>query len=127
MASNETKYRVNMDRDWGIDLAGRKMRYSPYHTDREKNYTEPNESEIADIYEISGEAVSETLLYFEDSGGETGKLVKLLNNHMPDKSFFVNREILLDNKRWWNNEFYFYFIMFCKKLIGRYDWRFGEN
>ena len=57
---------VSIDRDWGIDLIERKMKYQPYPVDNGYCYIKPSEDEIAEIYEISGLAVSETLLYFEE-------------------------------------------------------------
>lgn len=118
---------ILMDRDWEIDLTGRRMKYPPYPTDREYNYKDPSQEEIDEVFEISGEAVAETLIYFEEREGDTAKLVELINEHIIGEKFYISREILIDASRWWNNEFYFYFIMFCKKIIGRYDWHFGEN
>ncbi|HOV13162.1 MAG TPA: hypothetical protein PK771_02665, partial [Spirochaetota bacterium] len=112
---------------WGIDLKNRIMKYEPWLTDIYGKYTTPTEEEKDKIYGVSGEAIKESLLYFEECGGDTGKLIELLNTHIINNKFKVDRNILLDESRWYNNEYYFYFQMFCKKLIGRYDWHFGEG
>ncbi len=113
----------------GIDLIGRKMHYYPWKIDKSGNYIQPTEIEIKEVYGISGEAINETLIYFEKSKGNTEILIQLLNDHVPDSRFLVTREILLDKSRWYNNEYYFYFIMFTKKIIGDYNWHFtkGDN
>ncbi len=117
-----------MDINQKIDLTGLKMSYSPYPVDRNtNNYINPTEEERKLVYEISGEAVRETLIYFEECNGNTNDLVTLLNQHMVNSTFLISRNMLLNQAIWWNNEFYFYFIMFCKKIIGRFDWHFGEN
>ncbi|HBE04607.1 MAG TPA: hypothetical protein DC049_19340, partial [Spirochaetia bacterium] len=102
------------------------MRYTPWPLENGK-YRQPDEKEIEEIYGISGEAVRETLLYFEECRGNTAELVEMLNSHIIDNTYTVTREDLLDNKRRYNNEYYFYFQMFCKKIIGRYNWHFGEG
>ena len=112
---------------WGIDLSGRKMWYEPWLTDKAGNYKKTDQAEIDEIYGISGEAFAETLLYFEKCGGNTQTLIRLLNEHVPDNKFFIQREKLLDSERWYNNEYYFYFIMFTKKVMGDYDWRFTKG
>ena len=53
-------------KSWGIDLTGCKMRYEPWTVDNNGKYRIPTENEIKEIYGISGEAVNETLLYFEE-------------------------------------------------------------
>ncbi|MDY6905934.1 MAG: adenylate/guanylate cyclase domain-containing protein [Thermodesulfobacteriota bacterium] len=113
--------------NWGIDLEGRMMRHDPWPVNQRGQYQEPLQKEITGTYGISGQATAETLRYFEKCGGETGRLVRLLNGHIPDRMFTLSRQHLLDETRWYTNEYYFYFQMFCKKLIGRYDWHFGEN
>ncbi|MBN2534581.1 MAG: response regulator [Spirochaetales bacterium] len=115
--------------NWGIDLVGRKMRHQPWPINKEGKYQEPANNDREEIYGISGEAVNETLLYFEECGGSTERLIQLLNEHVIDTLFRIDREALLDKTRWYNNEYYFYFIMFTKKVMGDYDWRFtkGEN
>ncbi|RPI77668.1 MAG: response regulator, partial [Desulfobacteraceae bacterium] len=115
------------EKKWGIDLTGRRMWYEPWPCDPQGRYRRPDESEIEDIYGISGEAVWETLLYFEECGGNTGKLIQLLNEHIPDSRFMIDRAILLEKTRWYNNEFYFYFIMFTKKVMGDYSWHFSKG
>ncbi len=115
------------DKTWGIDLTNRKMWYQPWHIDKKDKYKTPGKNQIKCIYSISGEAYHETLKYFEESGGDTKKVIELLNNHVIDKRFYIDRETLLDKSRWYNNEYYFYFQMFCKKIIGRYNWHFGEQ
>lgn len=112
---------------WGIDLRGRKMWYKPWLLDENGHYRQPTENEKTEIYGISGEAVKESLEYFEECGGDSNKLVALLNDHAVDDCFKINRDELLDASRWYNNEYYFYFQMFCKKVIGRYSWHFGEG
>lgn len=118
---------IVVESKWGIDLENRNMKYQPWPCDVEGKYFEPAEDEKDKIYGISGEAVRETLLYFEECDGDTDKLVELLNAHIIDNKYIINRDELLDSRRWYNNEYYFYFQMFCKKIIGRYDWRFGEG
>ena len=115
------------DKEWGIDLTGRKMWYESWLVDESGNYKTPDEKEIEEIYGISGEAVEETLLYFEECGGDTKKLISMLNEHIIDERFIATRKTLLNKSRWYNNEYYFYFIMFTKKVIGRYDFHFGEG
>ncbi len=119
--------KMTADKTWGIDLMGRKMWYTPWPADENGFYRGPSADEIKTIYCISGEAANETLLYFEECGGDTGILVSMLNEHMADNRFTAVRADLLDKTRWYSNEFYFYFIMFTKKVIGRYDFHFGEN
>ncbi len=114
-------------RKWGIDVEGRKMQFAPWPVDSYGEYLKPVENEIEEIYGISGEAVNETLLYFEECGGDTEALIRLLNDHVKGNEYFVTREMLSDKTRWYNNEYYFYLIMFTKKIIGRYDFHFGEN
>jgi len=114
-------------KSWGIDLAGRTMRYAPWPLDNDKKYRAPAAQEIEDIYGISGEAVRETLLYFEECGGSTADLIKLLNTYALGSDFSITRDELLDEKRRYTNEYFFYFIMFTKKVIGRNDFHFGEN
>lgn len=118
---------MDTEKVWGIDLTGRKMWYEPWPVDENGVYHAPSEEEITETYGISGEAVRETLLYFEECGGETVKLVEMLNNHVVDERYNISRRQLLDPARWYNNEYYFYFIMFTKKIIGRYNFHFGEN
>ena len=110
-----------------IDLTGRKMWYEPWPVNEDENYKQPSEQEIDETYGIPGDTFNETLLYYEECGGNTDQLLKLLNEHTPDDKFHINREALIDKSRWYNCEYYFYFIMFTKKLIGRYDFRYGEN
>lgn len=114
-------------KDWGLDLTGRKMWYKPWPIDADGRYFAPLEKEINDIYGISGEAVKETLVYFEECGGDTKQLVDMLNDHIVSSEYRITREGLLNSERWYTNEYYFYFIMFSKKIIGRYDFHFGEN
>ena len=122
---------MSNDKNWGIDLTGRKMWYEPWPIDQDGKYRNPSEKEIEDIYSISGEAVAETLQYFEECGGDVDKLVQMLNQHVIDGRFLIDENspdlILQDKTRWYNNEYYFYFIMFTKKIMGRYDFHFGEN
>jgi len=121
-----------MSNKWGIDLTGRKMWYNPWAVDEKGKYIQPNEKEIEEIYGISGEAVAETLLYFEECSDKlkienTKKLINLLNNHIIDNRFKITREELLDKSRWYNCEYYFYFIMFTKKIMNNYNWRFTKG
>lgn len=113
--------------EWGIDLEDRIMWYIPWTIDSDGKYREPTIREREEIYGISGEAVRETLLYFEECGGNTHILIDMLNRHVLEKKYKITREELLDNSRWYNNEYYFYFIMFTKKVIGRYNFHYGEN
>ncbi len=141
---------TDSQKKWGIDLEGRKMWYEPWPLDEFGCYRQPSEKEKEEIYGISGEAVRETLHYFESVAANNGKmiegyktpaeapmnhnlsknatekLINLMNNHINDERFRVTRDELLDASRWYNNEYYFYFIMFSKKVIGRYDFHFGE-
>ena len=112
---------------WGIDLTGRKMWHKPWPVDKDGSYKAPDEKDIDEIYGLSGEAVKETLVYFEECGGDTGRLVDMLNEHTYSDEYIITREDLLSSDRWYTNEYYFYFIMFTKKVIGRYDFHFGEN
>lgn len=111
----------------GINLEGRKMRHEPWPVNAYGRYREPSQNEIDSVYGISGQAVAESMLYFEDCAGDSSRLVELLNEHAPNETFAVSRSLLLDETRWYTNEYYFYFQMFCKTLLGRYDWHFGEN
>lgn len=113
--------------NWGISLEGAKMRHEPWPVTTYGKYREPSQNEIDSVYGISGQAVSETILYFEDCGGDSSRLVELLNEHVLNETFAASRSLLLDATRWYTNEYYFYFQMFCKKMMGRYDWHFGEN
>ena len=110
-----------------IELTNRKMWYSPWPVDRNGKYKKPFHRDIDKIYGISGKAVREALLYFEECDGNTEELIDLLNNYVTDNRFYINRSGLLNKSRWYTNEYYFYFIMFLKKIIGRWNFRFGEN
>ena len=113
--------------NWGIDLTGRKMWYIPWPIDNNGKYRNPTDEEIEEIYGISGEAINETLLYFEKCSGDTKKLLKLLNDHVIDDRFIIDRNMLLDKTKWYTNEYYFYFIMFTKKVIDDYNWHFKKK
>ena len=67
--------------------------------DKKGNYKTPGKNQIKSIYSISDEAFHETLKYFEECGGDTKKVIVLLNNHVIDKRFYVERETLLDKSR----------------------------
>ena len=110
-----------------IKLNGRGMRHAPWTVDSQGFYRPPSEKESTEIYGVSGVAFRETLLYFEACGGSTPELAELLNSHVPGDGFVIFRPQLLDERRWYTSEYYFYFVMFCKQLIGRFDWHFGEN
>ena len=140
-----------MNKNTGIDLTGRKMMYQPWSVDDKGSYKEPHKNEIEEVYCISGEAVAETLLYFEERCAiekpslsmeflqvihklpkpnlypHTSYLIHLLNTHIIDEKFKITKEELLDKSRWYSSEYYFYFIMFTKKVIRRYDFHFGEG
>jgi hypothetical protein len=103
--------------EWGIDLTGRKMWYKPWPVNKDGSYIVPDEKDIDEIYGISGEAVKETLLYFEECGGDTGRLVVMLNEHIYSDEYVITRKDLLNSDRWYTNECYFYFIMFTKKKL----------
>jgi len=118
---------IRVEKKWGIDLTGRRMWYPPWPVDDSFNYRRPGAAEIDSIFSISGEAVNETLLYFEECGGDTGFLVSMLCDYMVDNRYKTDRDTLLVKTRWYSHEFYLYFIMFSKKVIGRYDFHFGEN
>ncbi len=102
------------------------MLYEPWPLEGGE-YRSPDTEESRDRYAVSGTAVRETLQYFEECGGDTVRLVGLLNSHAVDGRYRTSRSDLLDDTRWYTNEYYFYFIMFTKKVIGRYDFRYGEN
>ena len=118
---------IKEKQQWGIDLIGRKMWYESWPIDKNEEYRNPLDKEKEEIYGMSGEAINETLLYFEECGGNTKKLIKLLNDHVIDSRFFIEREKLLDKTRWYTNEYYFYFIMFTKKVFDDYNWRFTKG
>jgi signal transduction histidine kinase/DNA-binding NarL/FixJ family response regulator len=112
---------------WGIDLEGRKMRYESWPLSPAGGYRAPSEAEREKTFGIKGEALAETLAYFESQGGDSSRLVSMLNEHALDERFTIDRDGLMDAERWYNSEYYFYFIMFGKKVIGRYDFHFGEG
>ncbi len=112
---------------WGIDVEGRPMVYAPWPIDANGSYRSPDAQERKSTYAVSGEAVRETLDYFERCGGDTARLVALLNDHARDTRFHVIAETLREADRCYTCEYYFYFIMFTKKVIGRYDFHFGED
>jgi class 3 adenylate cyclase len=114
-------------KEWGIDITGRKMIFAPWTTDEIGNYITPKQEDIIEVYGISGEAVAETLLYFEKCGGNSQQLISLLNKHCLSPIYHINRDDLLNSERWYNCEYYFYFIMFTKKLMGDYKWRFTKG
>lgn len=118
---------MKIEKEWGIDLIGRKMSHQPWLINNHGEYIQPEKKAIEETYSISGEAINETLLYFEECDGDIDSLIELLNQHVIDNKFSIKREDLLDKSRWYTNEYYFYFIMFAKKVIGRYDFHFGEN
>nr|HPJ36419.1 HAMP domain-containing sensor histidine kinase [Spirochaetota bacterium] len=115
------------NKNWGIELEGRMMWYKPWPSNEDEKYSPPTDKEIEETYSISGEAVRETLLYFEECGGDTDSLINLLNTHTFSENYHITKDELLDISRWYTNEYYFYFIMFTKKVIGRYDFHYGEN
>jgi len=112
---------------WGIDVEGRPMDFAPWTINGEGEYRTPTKNEIDSVYGISGSAIAETLEYFEVCDGDTERLVTMLNAHINDQSFKITRTDLLNAERWYTNEYYFYFIMFTKIIIGRYDFHFGEG
>jgi len=112
---------------WGIDVEGRPMDFAPWVVNISGECITPTRNEIDSVYGINGSAVAETLEYFETCGGDTERLVAMLNSHVIDRSYQITRAELLDAERWYTNEYYFYYIMFTKKIIGRYDFRFGEG
>ncbi len=116
-----------MNNTWGIDIIDRQMLYNPWKTDINGYYVQPDKKEISEVFGISGEAVAETFTYFKECHGDCSKLITLLNRHINNDRFKVSENTLLDKDYWFTNEFYFYFQMFCKKVIGRYDWHYGEN
>jgi PAS domain S-box-containing protein len=113
-----------VDEKWGIDLRGRTMVYAPWPINHRGEYRSPSEEEIRKVYGVSGEAVEETLRYFEECGGDTDALVRLLNEHAVDDRFVIDRDSLLARHRWYTNEYYFYFIMFTKSVMNDYSWYF---
>ncbi|MCG8572748.1 MAG: ATP-binding protein [Spirochaetes bacterium] len=118
---------MNESKRWGIDVTGRIMWYNPWPTDKDFNYCQPVELERNEIYINCGQALKETYLAFKEAGGNTNQLFEYLNNHTPAPHFLVNEEILLDCQRWYTNEFYFYFIMFTKKVLNDYNWCYSEE
>jgi len=115
-----------MKENWGIDLTGRKMKYQPWPVNKSGKYLPPSDKEIEEIYGISGEAINETLLYFEECNGNTNELINIINEHCYNENYLTSREMLLDSSRYYTLEFYFYFIMFCKLLMNDYNWRFTK-
>ena len=121
--------------EWGIDVEGRKMWYEAWPVDSAGDYRQPDSNEIAETYGCSGEAVAESLVYLEECAAReltgvsdpAGRLIDLLNRHVLDERFYITRNELLDESRWYTAEYYFYFIMFTKKIMGRYDFHFGEG
>ena len=103
------------------------MHYNPWPINDKNEYREPDEKEIHDIYGISGEAIKETLLQFEQDHGDTQELILLLNSHVASKEFIITRSDLLNQTRWYTNEYYFYFIMFTKVVMNDYSWRFSRG
>ena len=120
---------VSVSDKWGIDPSGRKIHYEPWPLGKTGEYRKPDEREIAQTYGICGEAINETLLFLEVCGGDSNRLIQLLNEHTSDRRFFIDRETLLDSNRWYTHEYYFYFIMFTKKVMDDYSWHFikGEK
>jgi len=116
-----------MKKEWGIDITGRRMVFAPWTTDEYGRYINPKDTDIIETYGISGEAFSETLLFFEQCSGNSKELIELLNEHSKSKTYHITRQELLDSRRWYNCEYYFYFIMFTKKLIGNYSWRYSKG
>ncbi|MBN8216435.1 MAG: PAS domain S-box protein [Spirochaetes bacterium] len=114
-------------RDWGIDLTGRRMRYAPWATTDDGRYRAPSEKERERTYGVSAAAAAESVGYFEACGGSVPALAELLHGHLCDPRFSVTPGELRDPSRWYTHEYYFYVQMFCKKLLGRYDWHFGEG
>ena len=110
---------------WGIELGDRAMAYAPWPIDQQGEYRPPGADELRGTYGASGEAVEETLRYFEACGGDTGALIRLLNEHAFDGHFAVDRDFLLSRHHWYTNEFYFYFIMYTKKVMNDYTWHFS--
>lgn len=109
-----------------IDVNGRPMRHAPWAVDSQGRYRPPSSKEMTETFGISGAAVRETLIYFEQCRGDSAALVERLNRHVAGDRHHVTRLDLLDGSRWYTNEYYFYLVMFCKDLIGRFDWHFGE-
>jgi len=103
------------------------MLYEPWPVDDQGQYRAPDAKEAESTFCASGEAVAETLEYFESLGGDTERLVSLLNAHVPDPRFDVIRATLFDPGRRYADEYYFYFINFTKKVTGRYNFHFGEG
>lgn len=116
-----------MDDPWGIDLEERIMKFEPWKIDSSGEYITPTDNEIEEIFGVSGGAVNESFNYFIKCGGDTKKLINLLSEHLIDDRFVVTKDLLFNRENWYTNEFYFYFQMFCKKIIGRYDWHYGEG
>lgn len=102
-----------------------KMNYAPWKLDDQLNYLSPTKEEIKKTYSISGVAIVETLLFFEESGGDLKKLIERLNTVVINDNFFIDKETLSDKSRWYSNEYYFYLQMICKGIIGDFNWRYG--
>lgn len=111
----------------GIDLRGRIMRHNPWPVDKNLQYRRPEEEEITETYGISGQALKETSLAFKKDGGDISLLIDYLNRHTPSSYYRVDEALLLNEKRWYTNEFYFYFIMFTKTIMGNYNWHYSEG
>jgi hypothetical protein len=110
----------------GIDLEGRMMRHSPWPLDAAGRYRVPTKKDPGETFIISGEALRETLLLFESEGGDAGFLVDRLNAHSP-LGYAVDRAALLDASRWYGPEYYFYFNVFAKKLLGDFEFCYGRD
>jgi hypothetical protein len=110
-----------------IDLNGRRMWYQPWPVDAGGSYRAPSAIETEQTYAISGEAIAETLEWFITCNGSVEELVNLLNSHVPDDRFVSTPATLSDPTRWYTNEYSLYISMFCKRLLGRASFHYGES
>jgi signal transduction histidine kinase/DNA-binding response OmpR family regulator len=115
-----------MERSWGIDLEGRVMRYEPWAVDEAGRYSRHETIRRYSPNPIGGEALRESLLFFEAEGGDSRQLIELLNRHAP-KGFAIDRESLLDDSRLYGAEYYFYFTMFTKRLMNDFAFKYRSN
>lgn len=116
-----------MSEKWGIDITNRIMKYQPWKVDRNYEYVEPTSIEIQKTYGINSSTIIEVYNAFIQDGGDYKALIGLLNSHAFNSKFILTHETILNNYRWYTNEFYFYLIMFTKTIIGDYDWCYKSD
>jgi signal transduction histidine kinase/DNA-binding NarL/FixJ family response regulator len=109
----------------GLSLRGRPMKHEPWprpgSRGQDKRHPSPG-----DDFAISGEAFRESFLYFLRRGGDGEALVSLMNEHAP-AGFTADKDLLLDPGRWYGAEYYFYFNLFMKELMGDFGFSFDPG